>query len=37
MALLPEYLIIASYEYIGLHRFGEHAADAEMKVSDDVE
>jgi hypothetical protein len=26
MALLPEYLTIATYVYLGLHRFREHAA-----------
>lgn len=37
MALLPEYLIIASYAYLGLHRFREHAAGAGIEVDDDVD
>lgn len=37
MALLPEYLTIATYAYLGLHRFQEHAAGAGVEVGDDVD
>ena len=37
MALLPEYLTIATYAYLGLHRFREHAAGAGVDISDDVD
>ena len=37
MALLPEYLTIATYAYLGLYRFREYAAGAGVEVGDDVD